>query len=127
MEVDIKLVVVTTNNSSKSWEVIIYLNHVYYFMTTIKSALIDRMSSDEREAFSEFVRVFPLDGHEPVGFQTRPEVIGFVLDNDGTDDNAILSIERQINVRTKEVFRFNIATLLAFAKFGFEKAVELKQ
>ena len=94
-------------------------------MTNIKSQLIDRMSKSEKEIFTEFVKVFPLDGHEPdqQGFIFNPQLSKGRLDNDGLDDNSTIFISRE-NGDGVELFRFNVATLLALAKFGFEEGLK---
>ena len=93
-------------------------------MTNIKSILVDRLSSAEKEIYSEFVKVFPLDGHEPDSFKLE-SLEGQRLDNDGWNDNWRITITND-SINQNE-YRFNLATLLAFAKFGFEKASELNQ
>ncbi len=94
-------------------------------MTTIKSALVDRLGSDEREAFSEFVKVFPLDGHEPdqQGFD-KVLALGSKLDNAGVNGESIIFVSRKVDSITTQTFRFNVATILAFAKFGFEQGLK---
>ena len=93
-------------------------------MTNIKKSLIDRMSESERKTFSEFVKEFPLDGHEPENFHSDSILTDGVLDNDGCDDNQTLSIISGGLEEEEVVFKFNLATLLALAKFGFEEGLK---